>query len=321
MKEAVFIRQNKEKWKSYEGVLQRPQQQPPDVLADLYIDITNDLSFAQSHYPESKITGYLNGLSSRLHQFIHKKKKERFSKIVQFWTWEIPQIMYSSRKELLYSFLIFVLCFIIGAFSAANDEDFTRLILGDRYVDVTMENIRNKDPMAVYKSMNEGEMFLGITINNIRVSFMAFVSGIFTSLATVYILLSNGIMVGTFQYLFYEHGFLGESLLAIWLHGTLEISAIIVAGAAGIVMGNGWLFPKTYTRIESFKRSAKKGGKIVLGTIPIFIIAGFIESFFTRYTQWPVFIRLSIIILSLTFVIWYFIIYPYILNKKNLTKN
>lgn len=320
MKEAIFIRQNKEKWRGYEAVLQRPQQQSPDVLADLYIDITNDLSFARSHYPDSKITIYLNGLSSRLHQFIHKKKKERFSKIITFWTREIPHIMYSSRKELLYSFLIFAACAIIGAFSAANDEGFTRLILGDDYVDMTMENIQNKDPMAVYKSMNEGEMFLGITINNIRVSFMAFISGIFTSLATVYILLSNGIMIGTFQYLFYEHGLLGESLLAIWLHGTLEISAIIVAGAAGIVMGNGWLFPKTYTRIESFKRSAKKGGKIVLGTVPIFIVAGFIESFFTRHTQWSVFIRLAIIILSLTFVVWYFIIYPYILNKK-LTKN
>jgi len=318
MKEAVFIRQNKEKWKGYEVLLRHPQQQSPDVLADLYIDITNDLSFAQSHYPNSKITGYLNNLSSRLHQFIHKKKKERFSRIITFWTKEIPEIMYLSRKELLYSFLIFSVCIVIGAFSAANDENFTRLILGDHYVDMTLENIQKDDPMAVYKSMNEGEMFWGITVNNIRVSFNAFISGIFTSLATAYILLSNGIMLGSFHHLFYEQGLLGDALLSIWIHGTLEISAIIVAGAAGIVMGNGWLFPKTYTRIESFRRSARKGGKIVLGTVPVFIVAGFLESFVTRHTELPDALRLAIVLLSLAFVIGYFLIYPYLLNKQKI---
>lgn len=318
MKEALFIRQNKEKWKSYEAMLKHPQQQSPDLLADLYIDVTNDLSFAQSHYPQSKITLYLNGLSSRLHQFIHKRKKIRFSKIITFWTQDIPRVMYQSRKELLYSFLIFLTCALIGAFSTANDDGFARLIMGDRYIDMTLENIANEDPMAVYKSMNEGEMFSAITLNNIRVSFIVFAAGVFTSLASGFILLRNGVMIGAFQYFFYQQGLLGESMLAIWLHGTLEISAIIVAGAAGIAMGNGWLFPKTYTRIESFRRGARRGGKIVLGTVPIFILAGFIESFMTRHTEWPTALRLSIIILSLVFVIWYFVIYPYILHRKEI---
>jgi uncharacterized membrane protein SpoIIM required for sporulation len=103
---------------------------------------------------------------------------------------------------------------------------------------------------------------------------------------------------------------LWESLLAVWLHGTLEISAIIVAGCAGITMGNGWLFPKTYTRLESFKRSAKRGVKIIIGTVPIFITAGFIESYITRHTELPDIIRLLIILLSLTFVLFYYVIYP-----------
>jgi uncharacterized membrane protein SpoIIM required for sporulation len=315
MKEAVFIRQNKEKWKGYEAVLQHPQNQSPDTLADVYIDVTNDLSFAGSHYPHSKITGYLNGLSTQLHQFIHKKKKMRLSRIVTFWTQEIPEIMYHSRKELMYSFLIFAITAFIGAFSAANDEGFVRMIMGDRYVDMTLENINKNDPMAVYKSQYSGGMFVGITINNIRVSFIIFIAGILTSLFSAYILLINGIMLGSFQYFFYEQGLLGESALAIWTHGTLEISAIIVAGAAGIIMGNGWLFPKTYTRIESFRRSAARGGKIVLGTVPIFVIAGFLESYVTRHTEYPFVLRLSFILFSLGFVIMYYVVYPKI-NKK-----
>jgi len=316
MKEAIFIRQNKEKWKKYENCLLNPARQSPDVLADIYIDVTNDLSFARSQYPSSKITGYLNGLSSRLHQFIHKKKKEKFSRIITYWTQEVPEVMYLARKELLYSFIIFMTCVLIGAFSAANDKDFVRIILGDRYVDMTLQNIKNNDPMAVYKSMDESIMFFGITVNNINVSFKIFIAGIFTSLASAYLLLSNGIMLGSFQYFFYEHGLLWDSFLTIWIHGTLEISAVVVAGAAGLTMGNGWLFPGTYTRIESFKRGAKRGAKIIIGTVPIFIVAGFLESYVTRHTEMPNYIRLSIIVLSLYFVIAYYVIYPRMLKSE-----
>ena len=310
MKEAAFVRQNKEKWKGYQESLQSISTQSPDKLADIYIDVTNDLSFAQSHYPNSRIHFYLNNLSAKFHQHINRKKKEKFSRIATYWKYEIPEVMYRSRKELLYSFLIFAVSVLIGVFSSMNDDDFSRLILGDYYVDMTLRNIANEDPMAVYKDANRGSMFWGITINNIRVSFNAFIAGMLTSVATAYILVRNGIMLGCFQYFFYEHGLLWDSFLTIWIHGTLEISAVIIAGAAGITMGNGWLFPKTYSRIESFRRSAKRGAKIVFGTIPIFIIAGFLESFVTRLTDLPDFIRLFIILLSLAFVIFYYIIYP-----------
>ena len=151
MKEAAFIRQNRGKWKRYEDRLKQIGQQSPDALADIYIDITNDLSFAQSHYPNSRIYFYLNSLSVRLHQFINRKKKEKFSRIVTYWKQEVPLVMYNARKELLYSFLIFAVSVLIGIFSTANDEDFSRLILGDKYVNMTLRNIANGDPMAVYK--------------------------------------------------------------------------------------------------------------------------------------------------------------------------
>ena len=123
--------------------------------------------------------------------------------------------------------------------------------------------------------------------------------------------MQNGIMLGAFQTFFYQHGLLGTSMLAIWLHGTLEISAIIVAGAAGITMGNGWLFPGTYSRLTSFRRGARRALKIIVGTVPIFVVAAFIEGFFTRHTEWPDALRLTIILLSLLFVIGYYIYLPY----------
>lgn len=310
MKEVVFIRQNMAKWKDIERVVDNAALLSPDQLADAYTDMTADLAFAQTHYPQSRITIYLNNLASALHNIIYRNKREKWSRIITFWTTEVPLTMYDARRELRTSFIVFAVCVLIGIISTLADENFPRLILGNSYVDMTLRNIANGEPMAVYNGSSEVPMFLGITINNIMVSFNTFVSGIFTSFGTGYFLLLNGIMVGSFQTFFFQQGLLGESMLAIWLHGTVEIWSIIVAGAAGIALGNGWLFPGTYSRIESFKRGAKRGLKIVVGTVPNFIVAGFIEGFFTRHTHWPVAVRLGIILLSLAFIIYYYIYLP-----------
>jgi uncharacterized membrane protein SpoIIM required for sporulation len=205
----------------------------------------------------------------------------------------------------------------IGVISAANDDDFVRLILGDSYVNQTLENIEKGDPMAIYKSMAPGNMFLTITINNIIVSFQCFVMGILFSVGTGYALFRNGVMLGAFQYFFYQRGMLTESMLVIWIHGTLEISAIVIAGAAGLTMGNSILFPGTYSRLQSFVMGSRQGIKIVIGLVPVFITAGFLESFVTRHTEMPMALSVSIILVSLAFIIGYFIIYPIQLNKKN----
>jgi uncharacterized membrane protein SpoIIM required for sporulation len=220
------------------------------------------------------------------------------------------------HREVLYSFVIFLLAFAIGALSAANDDSFVRLILGDGYVNMTLENIERGDPMGVYGDSGEMGMFAYITFNNIRVSFMAFAMGLFLSAGTVYILFFNGVMLGAFQYFFYQKGLLLTSVLTVWIHGTLEISAIVIAGAAGLVMGNSILFPRTYTRLESFRRGALRGMKMVVGLIPIFITAGFLESFVTRHSEVSPILSGGIILLSLTFVIGYFIYYPYYLTRR-----
>lgn len=314
MKEVTFIRRNIEKWKETEKVVEEAGQLNPDRLADAYTELTADLAFAQTHFPASRITIYLNNLASALHNKIYRNKREKWTRIFTYWTREVPQTMHGARRELLFSFLIFIVSVFIGAVSQWNDPDFARLILGNRYVDMTLNNIANGEPMAVYNGSEEIPMFLRITLNNVRVAFLCFALGLLTSFGTGFALFSNGIMIGSFQTFFFEHGLLGESMLAVWLHGTLEIWAIIVAGAAGLALGNGWLFPGTYSRLESFRRGAMRGLKIVVGTVPVFIMAGFIEGFLTRHTELPDMLRLSIILLSLAFIIFYYIYLP---NRKN----
>lgn len=233
MKEVTFIRRNIEKWKEAEGVVEQATNSSPDRLADVYTDLTADLAFAQTHFPTSRITIYLNNLRFRFYtiKFIGTSVRNGRD-VITFWTKEIPQVMHDARRELLVSFLIFIVSALVGVISAAADPDFVRLIMGNSYVDMTLDNIANGEPMAVYNSSSEVPMFLGITLNNIMVSFNCFAMGILTSFGTGYMLFSNGVMLGAFQTFFYQHGLLWDSMLAIWLHGTLEIWAIIVAGAA-----------------------------------------------------------------------------------------
>ena len=323
MKEITFIRNNIEKWQQAEAVVEDDFFHSPADLADAYEDVTADLAFAQTHYPLSQVTLYLNNLASALHNEIYRNKREKWSRLITFWTGEVPLVMYRERKALLVSFLIFLISTGIGIVSQLADPELCRVILGDSYVDMTLHNIEKGTPMAVYDGGSAPMMFLEITFNNIGVSFFTFVSGLLTSFATGLYIFQNAVMMGCFETFFYQHHLLGTSLLAVFLHGTLELSSIIVAGAAGLVMGNGWLFPGTYPRLESFKRGAKRGMKIVVGTVPLFVIAGFIEGFFTRYTQAPVALRLGVIICSLAFVVFYFIVYPVKLhrNANRKTKN
>lgn len=316
MKEFTFIRNNIDKWQRAEIIISDADSQSPDRLAEVYTDLTSDLAFAQTHYPDSRITIYLNKLSSVLHNSIYRNKREKWTRILTFWTQEVPLVMYDARKLLLASFLIFLISMLIGVMSQCFDHDFCRIILGDYYVDMTLDNIAKGKPMAVYDSDGELNMFLGITFNNIRVSFMMFVSGILTSIATGACLFQNSVMLGCFETFFAQRGLLYESFLAVFLHGTLEISAIIIAAAGGLAIGNGWLFPGTYSRLVSFRRGAKRGLKIVAGTVPVFILAGFIEGFVTRHTEVPDALRLAFILLSLAFVIGYFVILPQIRYRQ-----
>lgn len=315
MREAAFVKQNKEKWIVFEKAISLSSKINPDELADHYIQLTNDLAYAQTYYPESKTLLYLNSLASQAHQKIYRNKKESGNRIINFWKEEFPLFFYQYQKTLLYSFLIFLAATAIGVISALYDDSFVRLILGDSYVNETLNNIEKGDPTAIYKSGGQVGSFLGITINNIRVAFIAYAFGVLTSVGTAYILFSNGVMLGAFFTMFFNEGLLFEASKNIWLHGTIEISVIIVAGCAGLVMGNSLLFPKTFSRKVSFVKGAKDGLKIVVSTIPFFIIAGFIEGFITRYSQMPTFLALSIIFGSLILIVYYYIFYPIILNK------
>lgn len=312
MREALFVKQNSAKWKRYESM----ETLDPDELAESFITITDDLAYARSFYPASNTTKYLNALAARFHQSIYKNRKEKTNRFVEFWKFELPLLFYKHRRQLLYALIFFIVFTLIGIVSAMYDNTFVRLILSDRYVEMTNANIAKGDPFGVYKQYDPSIMFVMIAGNNIYVALRTFAEGAFFSIGSVYELFRNGLMIGSFEYYFFERGYGLQSILVIWIHGVIEMSSIIIAGAAGIVMGNSLLFPKTYTRLVSFKKGATDGMKMAIGLIPLFLIAAFFESFVTRHTEMPMWLSCSILGGSLIFISWYAVIYPRMLSRK-----
>jgi uncharacterized membrane protein SpoIIM required for sporulation len=317
MREITFVKQNADKWKELESTISRGSNAPADEIADRYIQVTDDLSYSATFYPQSNTTQYLNSLSTKVHSTIYKNKREDSSRFISFFTREIPIAVYESRREMIIALLTFLLSVGIGLAMSINNEDYVRGIMGDGYVDMTQENIDKGDPMAVYKDMFPAQMFAMIATNNIFVSLKAYTFGVFLSVGAIMMLFENGLMVGAFIGFFVHKGYLKLSLTAIFMHGALELSAIVIACGAGMVIGNSILFPGTYSRGESIRRAGKRSVKIIIGLIPIFLIAAFFESFVTRhYKTMPFVLSWSVIALSFTFIGLYFVYLPYRLNLK-----
>jgi uncharacterized membrane protein SpoIIM required for sporulation len=312
MREIAFIKQNKEKWLEFEQALAGNSTKSPDEMANLYIHLINDLSYAQTYYKKSKTVIYLNYLASQIYQKIYKTKRTESNRLVYF-----PLLVYEYKRYLVYAFAMFFATVAIGVVSAKFDTNFVRLILGDGYVNETLQNIKEGNPVAIYASGSNWGSFIGITVNNLKVGMMAYISGIFAGFGTFYIALKNGIMLGSFQYFFYEQHVFWKSVRGIWIHGSMEIFGIVIETAAGFILGASILFPKTYSRMNSFKMGFRNSFKIFLSTVPFTIAAGFLEGFITRYSaDMPHWLSVFIIVFTLSIISFYYLIYPFIVNQK-----
>lgn len=316
MKETSFIEQNRKKWDRFEK-LYASKSEDPEELSDLYMDITNDLGYAQTFYKRRTVRVYLNQLAQKVFSGVHKQKGEPLKKLLHVWQVSLPLEIYRSRKNLLFAFIAFLVYAILGAVTTSINPDFPRIVLGDGYVEMTLENIAKGNPLGVYESDDQTAMFIRITTNNLKVAFLTFFVGFFFTIGTHLLLFSNGVMLGSFQSYFYTKGLLLTSFLGIWIHGAFEISSIVLAGGAGITVGSGLLFPGSYSRLQALQLSAKRGLKIMLSLIPFIIAAGFLESFVTQnYDVLPDWSKWLIIVFSFSMILFVYVIYPIIVARK-----
>lgn len=217
----------------------------------------------------------------------------------------------------------------MGVFSSLRDYEFVKGVLGERYVAMTEENIANGDPFGVYKGTTEAGVFsyfMFFFINNVQVDFLLFIAGLLFGIFTLYLLFTNSVMFGTFQTMFITKGLGAKAVMVIWVHGTLEAAAMIVSATAGFIVAKSILFPGSYKRLASFKRGMKDAVKIMVIFVPMTLAAAFLESYITHLMSetfdkdgkggMPVWASILILSISFAFVVWYFVIYPILVERK-----
>lgn len=312
MREALFIKKNKDRWLR---IQHQPSSDPDEMAAD-FIQLVDDLAYAKTFYPAGQVTKFINSQAARIYLDVYSNRKEESNRLVRFWKYDLPLTIRKHHKVILFTFIFFAVFFAIGFFTAAQDEGVARDVLSDDYVDHTKENIAKGNPFGIYEHGNGFLSWLGIMVNNIAVSLRMFASGIVLGIPSLYDLAKTGVMVGVFDQLFAGNGLGLDFWLVVFVHGTLEITAIILAGAAGVIMGKSFLFPGTIKRLDALKQGAKDGVKIIIGLLPVFALAAFFEGLFTRLYNDISILTTVITIGSVIFVIWYFIIYPIRLGMR-----
>lgn len=318
MREVTFIKRNQERWQQFEVLISDPTGAEAHSVADAYVQLLDDLAFARSQFPTAQCTTYLNTLSSQVHATVARNKRLRTSRLRMLFFYEIPMQIVGIRWQLVMAALVFISCVVIGFVSGLHDEEFLRSVLGWGYVDMTIENIKSGKPLDVYAMSNPLTMFLRIAANNILILLKTVGLGLLPVVGPAYLLIPNGVMVGAFLGLFARYNHLATANLGIWIHGTLEISAIVVGCAAAINVSKCVLHPGTYPRREAFVRGVRTSVLVVVGMIPLLLVAALLEGFVTRLYAKSVFLNVSIIVASALFVLWYVVVWPRLLLKKDL---
>jgi uncharacterized membrane protein SpoIIM required for sporulation len=312
LREALFIKKNKDRWLKNQAT---PAADADEMARD-FTQLVDDLAYAKTFYPSSKVTQFINTQASKIYLDIYKNRKEESNRLITFWKYDLPLTIRKHHGTLLFSFIVFLIFWGVGFFISRHDDTVARSVLGDGYIQKTQDNIRDGNPFGIYESGNPVLSWLGLMINNIKVSLRFFVEGIFCGVVTLYDLSGEAVRLGVFHQFFAARGLGLQVFMVVFVHGTLELTALIVAAASGLVLGKSFLFPGTIRRLDALKKGAKDGVKMVIGLIPVFALAAFFEGLITRLYNDLSILTTVIVSLSLLFVIWYFIVYPIQLSKK-----
>ncbi len=268
-------------------------------LALLYRQSASDLSTVREDPTSTSLALYLNRLLGRAHNLIYMGRKASPRSIWMFYRDEYPAIF---RETFPYTFAAFVLFLIAGVAAtlvAVGDPAFYRYFLGPHMMQSIEGHKMWTDSIVSVKPMASS----GILTNNLSVAFSAFAFGITAGVGTVYLMLFNGLLIGVIGVACWREGM----SLPLWSfvapHGVLELPAIFIAGGAGLAIAAGMLFPGRLPRREALVRAGGRSVRLMLGTIPLLLIAGFIEGFISPTSlPWSLKFTLAAALAALLFV-------------------
>lgn len=253
---------------------------PPDDLetaARLYRRAVADLAHAQAYFPGSQVEGYLSRLVVRGHAELYAESPGAIRSVLRFYAREFPRLVRRTLRAVALAAVILVLGGVAGSWAVQANPGLARALVPDW--------VRVLRPEA-----SEGEI-LGlaarpvisalILVNNVRVAVLALGLGLSAGLGTAYVLFWNGVLLGALTARFHAAGLGGPFWALILPHGWLELTAVVLAGGAGFVLGWAVVDPGPYTRREALGMRGREALSILLGTLPMWLIAAGIEGFVT----------------------------------------
>lgn len=284
-----FIQERESDWKELDKMLRKIQSggikrlSKNDLkhLGRLYRAATSHLAAARTYFPSSDATRYLNQLVAQAHASIYRPQSLKLSNLFDLFSREVPLVFRRRIGYVALAFAIFAGSAMAGFLGCYFEEELPRIMVGDKYIDKTEENIAKGDPCAVYKTGVKPLASSIIMTNNIGVTFYAFSSGILMGVGTILILTFNGLIFGSIAFVFHQNQYFIEFFSTVMLHGTIELSCIFIAGGAGLLLGDALVKPGSRFRKDALVQNGKEAVKLILGIAPWLILAGIIEGFIT----------------------------------------
>jgi uncharacterized membrane protein SpoIIM required for sporulation len=281
-----FIEPRRPRWEKLETTIQsleRGRLSASELLGltRLYREATADLArlqaFQNEEGLEDELKTYLNHLVARAYSQIYRSSPPRMASLWRFLRSGFPATFRETSLWTLFASSIFALGLAYGFITAISDSSFVALIVPPHLLQKVEEGTVWFDSILAVKPLASSL----IMTNNISVSFLAFAMGMTFGLGTLYMMVFNGLMVGTLAGLCYTHG-LGVPFWSFVLpHGVIELTAIFIAGGAGFLLGGALLFPGDLPRKDALLNRARQAGRLILGCVPLLIIAGIVEAFFS----------------------------------------
>jgi uncharacterized membrane protein SpoIIM required for sporulation len=241
----------------------------------LYRQIAADLAALREDRGSVHFARYLNQLLARAHNIIYSANKTSPSAIFRFFTVTYPRVFRQHWRYVQIALLVFAVSAAVGAALTYQDPDFKLSIIGPQMVQTIEKREMWTHSIVGIKPLASS----AIMTNNISVGFMTFALGITGGLGTIYMMLFNGLMLGVIGMACHQSGMSLQLWSFVAPHGVLELPAIFLAGGAGLRIATGLLFPGYLPRRESLARAGTDAVQLLLGTVPMLIIAGTIEAF------------------------------------------
>lgn len=257
-----------------------PRQLSPaevDELISLYQRTSAQLSFARRHYGDPALTAELNRLVATANAAVYRRTASPVAGIRRYFTVTFPGAVWHIRRFVLVAAIATLApVAIVGVWLSSNQEALAFAAPEAQraaYVDEEFE--------SYYSSAPAGQFATQVLVNNIQVSFLAFAAGVVFGIGSVALLVYNGVNVGVALALFIDAGRQATFWGLILPHGFLELTAVILAGAAGMTLGWALVAPGDQSRAQAFTDAARRSVMVVLGLMLCFVTAGIIEGFIT----------------------------------------